>query len=201
MACNVVCSHNSAQAKTAARCQTKEGLIYLKQVNHAARWLHALIQEVDALRPGLQKTFKFRPRAPWMLIQTDACPTGMGAYLMIAGEYAVYCHDEVTTAGLELMGATVGDPAFQSEWELLTAWISIETFRPIWHQLDCSPQILLRTDNAATVSAAMDHRAKSSLMVQLAAEMSMQMEVYQLQQLKAEHVLGVSNKIADALSR
>lgn len=176
-------------------------MVYLKQINHAVRWLHALIQEVDALRPGLQKVFRYRPNDPWVLIQTDACPTGMGAYLMIAGKFAAYWHDSVTAANLELLGATAGDPAFQSEWELLAVWISVETFMPILSELGCNPRILLRTDNAATISAAMDYGAKSPLMVQLAAEISMQMEVHQLSQLRAEHVLGISNKIADQLSR
>lgn len=199
MAGNVVCSSHTAQARLFS--SSEERLVYLKQINHAVRWLHALIQEVDALRPGLQKVFRYRPNDPWVLIQTDACPTGMGAYLMIAGKFAAYWHDSVTAADLELLGATAGDPAFQSEWELLAVWISVETFMPILSELGCNPRILLRTDNAATISAAMDYRAKSPLMVQLAAEISMQMEVHQLSQLRAEHVLGISNKIADQLSR
>ena len=122
----------------------------------------------------------------------------MGAYLMIAGEYVAYWHDKVTNADLELLGATAGDPAFQSEWELLTVWISIETFMRVLKELDCNPQIWLRT---ATISAAMDYRAKSPLMVQLAAEISIQIEVHQLAQIRAEHVLGIRNKLANQLSR
>lgn len=82
-----------------------------------------------------------------------------------------------------------------------TVWVSTETFRPCWSQLDFSPQIVLRTDNAATISAAMESRAKSPLMIQLAAEISVQIEIHQLQRIRAEHVLGINNKIADTLSR
>ena len=63
------------------------------------------------------------------------------------------------------------------------------------------PTDLAETDNAATISAAMDYRAKSPLMVQLAAEISIQIEVHQLAQIRAEHVLGIRNKLADQLSR
>ena len=63
----------------------------------------------------------------------------MGAYLMIAGEYVAYWHDKVTNADLELLGATAGDPAFQSEWELLTVWISIETFNESVERVGLQP--------------------------------------------------------------
>ena len=179
----------------------RKGLIFVKQVEHALRWLNALVQEADAMRPGLQHTFKWRPQAPSILIQTDACPTGMGGFLMIGGRYVAYWRDEVTNEDLDLLQAKKGDPSYQSEWELLAVWISLEVFKPWLVQKDASPQVTLRTDNMATIQAAMEYRAKSPIMTQLAAEISIQVELMQLQPLRAEHVPGILNDIADRLSR
>ena len=41
----------ATQHKQGPSKRSKKGLVYLKQINHAVRWLHALIQEVDSLRP------------------------------------------------------------------------------------------------------------------------------------------------------
>ena len=179
----------------------RKGLVFLKQVEHAIRWMNALVQEADALRPGLQHTFKWRPDAPVFLIQTDACPTGMGGFLMQGGRYVAYWHDKVSPEDLALLQATAGDPSYQSEWELLAVWISLEVFKKWLTTPESSPRVILRTDNTAAIQAAMEYRAKSPIMMQLAAEISIQVELMQLLPLQAEHVPGILNDLADKLSR
>ena len=62
-------------------------------------------------------------------------------------------------------------------------------------------QILLRTDNTSTLQAALEHRASSPLLVALAAEIALSLEVRQLMPLWGQHVPGSLNVIADKLSR
>ena len=97
----------------------RKGLIFVRQVQHAVRWLSALVHEMDQCRLSLQVTFRWQ-----LLIQTDACPAGMGGFLSIAGQIVAYWSDAISDEDCQLLGATRGDPAFQSENELLAVWIS-----------------------------------------------------------------------------
>ena len=182
--------------------RARKGLVFVKQVDHAIRWLYALVKEVDDRNSScLKRTFRWRPRAQTILVQTDACPEGMGGFLMIGKEFVAYWWDEVTEADLKLLGAQKGDPSYQTEWEMLAVWISLELFCPLLVGDDFSTQILLRTDNTATIQAAIHHKASSPLMIQLAAEVALQIEAFGLLALFAQHVPGVLNEIADRLSR
>lgn len=178
----------------------RKGLVFVKQVEHALRWLTALVRELDSASPGLQCTFLWRPNADTILIQTDACPVGMGGFISIGGRIVGYWHDTVSDADCSLLGATRGDPAFQSEWELLAVWVSIETFLEILKKFS-AVKIFLRTDNTATIQAAMEFRAGSPVMAQLAAEVSLQLAIHQLLPIYAQHVPGILNDLADRLSR
>lgn len=183
------------------RARERKGLVFVKQVANALMWLNSMIQEIDAKRPGLCRTFKWRPHAPRILIQTDACPTGMGGFLMIGQVHVAYWHTEVTQQDLELLQSDAGDPSYQNEWELLTIWMSLEAFAPWLQNSAMSPQVLIRTDNTSALRAAAEYKAKSPILCQLAAEISIQVELMQLLPLQAEHVAGIENDIADRLSR
>lgn len=128
-------------------------------------------------------------------------PTGMGGFLMMGQQYTAYWHSEVNNADRELMQSDAGDPAFQNEWELLTVWLSLEAFTPWLKQMYATPQVLIRTDNMAALRASSEFKAKSPILTQLAAEISILVEILQLLPLQAEHVPGLVNDIADRLSR
>ena len=74
-----------------------------------------------------------RQRPVELTIRTDASPFGMGGILLENdGTVLGYWADELQARDLERFGATVGDPAFQSEWEFLAVLISVAVFA-------CSP--------------------------------------------------------------
>ena len=127
-------------------------------------------------------------------------PGGDGWLHIHWGRIVGYWHDTVSDADCSLLGATRGDPAFQSEWELLAVWVSIETFLEILKKFS-AVKIFLRTDNTATIQAAMEFRAGSPVMAQLAAEVSLQLAIHQLLPIYAQHVPGILNDLADRLSR
>ena len=186
---------------THSSTRVRKGLIFVKQVDQALRWLQSLLREFENSYGGLQRVVRWRPYAPVVVIQTDACPTGLGGFLMIQNEIVAFWHDSVTSMDVEVLGVTIGDPAFQSELELLAVLISLRSFRA-WLLTDQGPAgVLLRADNTATLMAALELRGKSVLMAQLAAEVALEVEALQLPYQWGQHVPGVLNDVADQLSR
>ena len=134
-------------------------------------------------------------------MQTDACPTGMGGFLAVNGQLVAYWHDRLTDNDAKLFGAVIGDPSYQSEWELLAVWVSLEVFCKFLHPNFAGCQVLLRTDNTSVIQAVKYCKARSPIMSQLAAEISLQCAILQLMPIEAQHVPGLVNDIADRLSR
>ena len=110
-----------------------------------------------------------------------------------------YWHSELTKLGLERFGATIGDPMFQAEWELLAILVSLKVvcckWDPGWVQL------VEKTDNKATLQAAMEFKAKSPLMMLLAAEVALELVAQSVEMCWGARVPGVLSRQADALSR
>ena len=183
-----IVQHRQAPLKSTTR--VRKGLIFVKQVEHALTWLGQLTREMQLDQPGMQRHFRWRPNAPAVLVQTDACPTGMGGFLMVGGGFRMYWHRALNESDAVLFGAALGDPSFQSEWELLAVWISLETFVPLLIQPEGNPQVVLHTDNTSVLTAALEHKAASPIMTRLAAEVALQLESFQLDPLWGQHVPG-----------
>ena len=120
---------------------------------------------------------------------------------MIGGRFHSFWHCAIEEAYARVLGATIGDPAFQAEWELLAVWISLEVSVAPLRLPEGLPRIVLRTDNTSVFCAAMEHRATSPVMIRLAAEIALQLECVQWEPIVGQHVPGLLNCIADQLRR
>ena len=188
------------QHPTRSTTRVRKGLVFVKQVENAVRWLHALIRtEAGGVR--LQKVFRWRPHAPTVLVQTDACPQGIGGFLCIGGSFIAYFNDKLSHFDFERFGSTPGDPAFQSEYELLALVVAVRVFQPWILHDDAVARVVLRSDNMATVGAAMRYKAVSPIMAQLTVELMLELESMQVSHVLAQHVAGSLNHLADELSR
>ncbi|CAK9112875.1 unnamed protein product [Durusdinium trenchii] len=181
--------------------RVRKGLIFCRQVEHALTWLKALVSACTPDGSTMQKVYRWHP-TPWtILIQCDACPTGMGGFVAIAGKIEAFWYDSVTCTDEELLGCKRGDPSHQSELELLTVLVSVKAFQAFVMSPAGPANVLLRVDNTATLAAALDLRGKSPIMAQLAAELAMELEHLGVPFIWGQHVPGVMNDIADRLSR
>ena len=178
----------------------RKGLIFVKQVENAVRWLRSLT-EYRQNHFSLSKIYRWRPDAPTVMIQTDASPFGLGGLLYIGGHIVAFFHDELRDEDFSLFQSTKGDPAFQSEYELLAVLVALHVFESwITHRKQVA-RIMIRSDNMAVVTAAFQYKASSPLMVQLTAEVVLQLEHMQVAHVLSQHVPGALNLIADKLSR
>ena len=177
----------------------RKGLIFVRQVDNALRWLHALLH-LHHNWVGLYKVHKWRPCAATALVQTDASPFGIGGVLMVSGQTVSYFGEELQTTDFSLFGSERGDPAYQSEYELLAVLVALRVFARKISQIGAL-RVVLRGDNTSTLHAALTYKAGSPITTQLAAEIFLEVEHQGLVAIVPQHLPGTLNVIPDKLSR
>ena len=83
---------------------------------------------------GLRKVHPWSPVQRAVLVQTDASPFGLGGIFSIGGNIVAYFSDHLHDEDFELFGSCRGDPAFQSEYELLAVLVALRVFAPMMQQ-------------------------------------------------------------------
>ena len=184
-------------AKTTTRRRPK-GMMFVLQVAPAARVLKEVLG--SAKRLTREYTLRFRHGGVRWRIRTDASPYGLGGYIMNEhNQVAAYWADKLTPEDLSRFDATIGDPAFQAEWELLAVLISLHVFaNELCSAWGC---FAVQSDSKAALGTAMKLASPRPSMNAIAAEIAIQLEVLHAEVIIGEHVSGTLNFVADALSR
>ena len=202
---------HSAEGPKSVKSGTRQrkGLTFIKQILHAVLWLEAMVRatlkgplaEASTHGPVMRHVYDFSPEPPVVLIQTDACPTGIGAVLYVSGAVRAWFSEPLTAQDMQLLGggAQIGDPAYQTEFELWAVVLAIKTFGPVFHGEHV--RFFLQTDNSAALQAALEFKAKSPLLTYIASELTVTLAAFNVAPLWGEHLPGVLNDVADALSR
>ena len=116
-----------------------------------------------------------RKHNPDVVIRTDASPYGMGGILFYKGNPQKWWASALTPDDLSLFAATIGDPAFQAEWELLAILTSVVAWA------DCLQSCLvgmIESDIWAALNATMKMASSTPSMNALGAEIGIRMASY-----------------------
>ena len=159
-------------------------LIHTRRIKPALEWLGALLAGEPA---PLVRTLHSRVHHSEAQIVTDACPFGMGAILRNQNEATEYFMCDIPTQALSKFRARRG--------ELLIA------FRMWLPQIGFYTKCWVKSDSLSTLLMLAKGKAKSPELNYLAREFALDqaLKVYRVQWL--EHIPGVTNIQADALSR
>eukprot|EP00435_Cladocopium_sp_Y103_P000377 s3357_g1.t1 len=179
------------EARAPRQARVRKNLVFMKQVHTALRTLSRMTQ-----CGTLVATYHWQPQAMWQ-IQTDASVFGFGGILWYGRQPVAWWADVLQPCDLALLGATAGDPAWQSEWELMAVAISVKLFGPKL----ASQAVHLTTDNTGVLHTALNLRASSPGMVLLAAELACGLRQFDIDLQQGDHVRSAANYLADALSR
>ena len=131
-------------------------------------------------------------------IVTDACPWGMGGVLYQEGRPVSYWADFLRDADLTRYSASRGDPAHNTLWEALAALIS---FRLWSSRFTHFTPVAFRSDNTGVLTALSKRSAPAESLNSIMQEWALDeaQATYPIRYL--QHIPGVSNVVADALSR
>ena len=169
-------------------------MVLVRRYRHALLWLSAFLngwgQEARCfpLRP--------LPCSTWQIIM-DASPWGMGAILSKDNIPYEYFAESITTADLRRFSASVGEAKQTTLWEAFTLLICIRQ----WLVKSACLRVRLKSDSLGALRLAMKLPPSSPHLNRIAQEIALHLALDDAAIDLLEHVPGVTNVQADALSR
>ena len=134
-------------------------------------------------------------------ITTDASPWGLGGVLNI-GQHTVACYQSALTANDEkLLQITIGESASQQVAEALAALVALRVWKHYWKRRGV--KLHVKSDSVSTLHllAKLKVRAKSFGMGVIARELALEFGTCSFRPRFLQHIPGITNDWADALSR
>lgn len=166
-------------------------LIHTRRIKHSLLWVKALLGG----EPGpLQRVLRIE--YPKREIVTDACP--MGGVLRVDSSLSSYFATPLPDHLLTRFKAQRGDPKYNTLWEGLALLVALRLWLP---ELGRSSSVRTKSDNMGALFMLAKGKAKSQDLNKLAREYALDqaLELYRLTWL--DHIPGLTNLEADALSR
>ena len=176
--------------------------IWVKAIRSALLWLQVFL---EGTRGTLTRKYTLETwvnNAPNISITLDASPWGVGATLEIDHVIVAYLRSPLDRNDVELLGHPIGEACGQQVWETLCALVALRAWKPYWRESRFV--LLIRGDSVTMLTVVLHMRpsSKSPGLGHLAREIALDMAegCYQ-PEVRAHHVAGRSNVIADMLSR
>ena len=170
-------------------------LVHTRRIKAALYWVRSLLWGA----PGpLTRTLTSETIEINAEIVTDACPFGLAGILRINHQPVQYFSEDISTDLEAKFKAKRGQSKYNTLWEAL----AVLTACRLWlGQLGYGATVRVKTDNLATVSLLVNGKAKSQEMNMIAREFALDLALKEYRLHWVEHIFGVTNVEADALSR
>ena len=182
----------------AAIADAPQEIIAKGRVAHALRWLVALFRRK---RGTLTRHFRHDDqRAEGRLtIDVDASPWGFGGALYEDGRLTRYFGEAISDSDRARFDIIIGDPKDQALLETMALLIAIRLWLPqvrgqLW-------TVKVRSDSTAALGAAVRLRSRDPRMNAVIRELALDLAECRYELEFVEHIAGVSNVVADFLSR
>ena len=186
-------------ALTAPTGNAPRGTVWVRQILPAVRWFIAFLQCEGALimRPFLFQAYVLP--ASRIVFTLDASPWGYGGVLLEDGEFSEYFHAPVSQDDIDILGAKIGSADSQQLFESLAMLLALRIWKAKWHQFRSA--VAVRGDNVTMLTMLVHFRGKSPALATVAREVALEVAGAAYRPVSAEHIPGVANSVADALSR
>eukprot|EP00438_Fugacium_kawagutii_P028344 Skav219239 [mRNA] locus=scaffold1242:54882:56198:- [translate_table: standard] len=177
--------------------RNKDHLFPVKQLEQARLWMVKYL-EVAMEKPS--RKFKLNIKQyPQAKIITDASPEGLGAVLLVNNKIIRAFSSKVTALDAATLNFALGESSSQGTLETLAVIVAVKH----WSKELASCQVVLEVQSDSVVALALTQRLGHSTPAInfLGGELAVQCEQTGLESVKATHIPGTANTIADYLSR
>jgi hypothetical protein len=175
--------------------------IWTKQIEHATRWMKAFL---SGTRGSLSRTYyldAFLNRGAAVTITIDASPWGLAAFLCIDDAPVSWFSSCITEIDEVQFGKAIGSCEGQQLWESLAALVSLRVWKHKWKS--GRVRLKVRGDNVTMLSLLVRLRppTDSPGLGLIARELALDIAESVYAPDVSEHLPGIANMVADALSR
>ena len=189
---------SACSLKNRRTSRARTGMTWTKQVRSSLDWLAIFLEaEPGALRRSWELDH-FRTPASSLTMVLDASPFGFGGALYEEGRPVAFFHDIIDDHDQRIHHHKRGDHKGQQVWECLVVLIALRVWKDRWVKRRSS--ITIRSDNMSALALAC--RLKTSAASRLIGkEIAMVYTSAAFEPKVVEHISGITNTVADALSR
>ena len=180
--------------------RVKRGLVAVKRLGVAREWLIKILSYRDAFT---LRTVKLKEEGPVWAVITDACPTGYGGILaaIVPGRSEMTMVEAFTAKFTEeeakLLLLQHGESSSQGPLEALAIIRAVN----LWTARMYEKSILIRSDSVVALGMARKLASPSPIVNFLGGELAMNLELWKIGKVVAQHIPGKLNDLADWLSR
>jgi hypothetical protein len=139
----------------------------------------------------------FDPPSDILCITSDASPWGIGAVLTKQGVPIAWMADNLHQADLDRFSASLGDSAFTTTWEALAILVAVRAWRT---EFKCC-RFSIRSDSLGALSSIAKMASPSKGLALILREFALDESGQTWGFDTLTHIPGVSNVLADPLSR
>jgi hypothetical protein len=181
--------------RSASRALPKH-LVHVHRFREDLAWLSAFFPEQ---RGSLRRTYYAAPeQSPVLHVVGDASPWGMGAILLEDNVPSAFFAVPVDDVDLARFRATAGDSKFLTYWEALCLLIAMRLWRPP----QCAAvRFCIKSDSLGALLALRKGASSAEPLNLILREVALEEAELSSRIECATHIPGLSNTIADALSR
>jgi hypothetical protein len=188
-----------------------QNTVWTSQVRAALLWIEAFLDEErnedfcwdEAGRfVGLRRVWRLEAYlnlGPVVRITWDASPFGIGAFLQVDEVVVAYFAAPLTRLDTEVFGYALGDSAGQQTWEALAPLCALRSWRTFWRHTRV--RLAARGDNVGSLHMMMELKIRGDGPTKIARELALELGDGAYAPEVTEHIPGLINIEADALSR
>ena len=132
-------------------------------------------------------------------IVTDASVYGIGGWVAYAGVPIAWFADSIREHDARILGYKTGDNSGQQTFEGSALLVAVRLWSSLWKTKRV--RLILRSDNVGALTIYSTVRGRSTSLNLLAREYALELASGAFEPDVIEHIPGISNTVADALSR
>lgn len=170
-------------------------LVHTKRIATSLHWIAALLRGEHGC---LRRRFEALAQDDGWEIITDACPWGIGGVLYRKSIPMRWFSAPLSKELLDKFSAQKGDPGMNTAWEALALLVALRLWLP---KLPKQITTRIKSDNVGALRMLLKMTSTSGPLSTIAREVALDVAAGNYQIAELEHVAGITNVAADALSR
>jgi hypothetical protein len=175
------------------------GCIWRKQIAQDLHWISCFLQGIQGTLERRFRVGDYLGQGVAITLVTDASPWGIGAWLKVGHDIVEYFSDAIHPMDVHILQTEAESCKSQQCFEALAMLVSLRLWKHTW--MNRRTVITVKADNIAALTMVASMKARRGPMSVVAREMALDVACGLYSPSIAEHLPGVVNEAADALSR